>query len=167
MLLFWQLRRQVSNVNFHKIITFRYPDVTHNAVEQRNLTSRMFSTNFTRSQILQTEQQQQRRNQGDLMRLYKAPPPYPSNKISSNSTPDLACISQPAKRFSSAAANAVVSGSSPDLVSTSNFYLKHYGQIYQQQGVHRSQSYLPGQHDTYENLATIFNNNNLMANKGE
>ncbi|XP_045482953.1 tyrosine-protein phosphatase non-receptor type 14 isoform X2 [Harmonia axyridis] len=143
---------------------FRYPDVTHNNIEQRNLASHMFNSNFTRSQILATEQ---RRNNlaetNGMVHLYKPPPPYPSNKISSNSTPDLACISHP-KRFNSIV-NNVVSGSSPDLVSTSNFYLKHYGQpMYQQtQPVHRSQSYLPPQHDTYENLATIFNNNNLMG----
>ncbi|KAL3280129.1 hypothetical protein HHI36_017633 [Cryptolaemus montrouzieri] len=142
-----------------------YPDVTHNNIEQRNVASHMFGMNFTRSQILANDQRRNAAENSGMMHLYKPPPPYPSNKISSNSTPDLACIShQNPKRFNSFV-NNVVSGSSPDLVSTSNFYLKHYGQpmYHQPQPVHRSHSYLPPQHDTYENLATIFNNNNMMG----
>ncbi|KAJ8977595.1 hypothetical protein NQ317_018363 [Molorchus minor] len=60
--------------------------------------------------------------------------------------------------------SSIVSGSSPDLVSGGNFYLKHYRQLYPNHHphpIHRSQSYLPPQHGTYENLASIFNNNML------
>jgi tyrosine-protein phosphatase non-receptor type 14/21 len=61
--------------------------------------------------------------------------------------------------------NSMVSGSSPDLVSGGNLYLKHYSQAlypsHQAHPVHRSQSYLPPQHGTYENLSSIFNNNML------
>ncbi|KAK9884942.1 hypothetical protein WA026_009178 [Henosepilachna vigintioctopunctata] len=145
----------------------RYPDVTHNNVEQqRNAPPRGFGSHLARSQLLANEQRGNVVDNG-MLHLYKPPPPYPSNKISSNSTPDLACISHHnPKRFNSFV-NNIVSGSSPDLVSTSNYYLKHYGQpmYHQQQPVHRSHSYLPPQHqhDTYENLATIFNNNSMLG----
>lgn len=73
--------------------SFRYPDVTHNNIEQKNLLRPMYSGGYTQSQILNNETQ---RNVSDLeqnmamLHLYKPPPPYPSNRISSNSTPDLA-----------------------------------------------------------------------------
>lgn len=96
-----------------------------------------------------------------MLHLYKPPPPYPSNRISSNSTPDLAGISQHPKLHSHFV-NNIVSGSSPDLVSTGNFINQHYLKQYlyansqQHQPVHRSHSYLPPQHGTYENLSSIF-----------
>lgn len=122
----------------------RYPDVTHNNIE-KNVLAPVYNG-----------------PQGGLanrpvgMVFYKTPPPYPSNRISSNSTPDLAGISQnckPHQHFLN-----IVSGSSPDLVSGGNFYVKQplYGQMYPPQAIHRSHSYLPPQHGTYENLASIF-----------
>lgn len=100
-----------------------------------------------------------------MLHLYKPPPPYPSNRISSNSTPDLAGMSQQTKPHPHFI-NNVVSGSSPDLVSTGNFLNQHYLKQYlyvnnHNQPVHRSHSYLPPQHGTYENLSSIFNNNML------
>ncbi|KAK5650577.1 hypothetical protein RI129_001606 [Pyrocoelia pectoralis] len=85
-----------------------------------------------------------------LLHLYKPPPPYPSNRINSNSTPDLAGLTQQTNPQISYI-NNIVSGSSPDLVSNGNVinqqYLKQYGQaLYPQQQthpVHRSHSYLP------------------------
>lgn len=138
-----------------------YPDVTHNNIEQKNL---VYNSAFTQSQILANENRRLDFTDNiGMLHMYKSPPPYPSNKINSNSTPDLAGISQHGKPQSNFI-NSIVSGSSPDLVSTGNFYLKHYGQLYsnhQQHPIHRSQSYLPPQHGTYENLASIFNNNML------
>ncbi|KRT85959.1 tyrosine phosphatase [Oryctes borbonicus] len=144
--------------------THMYPDVTHNNIEQK---STMFNSGYQ-------AQMENHSNIADmienmrLLHLYKPPPPYPSNRISSNSTPDLAGISQQAKPQMNFF-NNIVSGSSPDLVSTGNFisqqYFKHYGQaLYANQPahpVHRSHSYLPPQHGTYENLSSIFNNNML------
>uniref|UniRef100_A0A6P7H4K0 protein-tyrosine-phosphatase n=1 Tax=Diabrotica virgifera virgifera TaxID=50390 RepID=A0A6P7H4K0_DIAVI len=88
-----------------------YPDVTHNNIEQKNL---LYSTAFPRSPVVD--------NMG-MLHVYKSPPPYPTNKISSNSTPDLAGISQQVKPHTGFVSN-IVSGSSPDLVSGGNFYLR-------------------------------------------
>ncbi|XP_072391458.1 tyrosine-protein phosphatase non-receptor type 14 [Diabrotica undecimpunctata] len=125
-----------------------YPDVTHNNIEQKNL---LYSTAFPRSPVVD--------NMG-MLHVYKSPPPYPTNKISSNSTPDLAGISQQVKPHTGFVSN-IVSGSSPDLVSGGNFYLRQLYAGHPAHPVHRSHSYLPPQHGTYENLASIFNNNML------
>ncbi|RZC40805.1 tyrosine-protein phosphatase non-receptor type 21 [Asbolus verrucosus] len=142
----------------------RYPDVTHNNIEPKNIMTSMYNAGFTQSQILSNENQHNFTENVGLLHLYKPPPPYPSNRISSNSTPDLAGISQQAKPQSHFI-NNIVSGSSPDLVSGGNLYLKHYSQAlypnHQAHPVHRSHSYLPPQHGTYENLSSIFNNNML------
>jgi tyrosine-protein phosphatase non-receptor type 14/21 len=142
----------------------RYPDVTHNNIEPKNLMTSMYNAGFTQSQILSSDNQHTFTENVGLLHLYKPPPPYPSNRISSNSTPDLPGISQQAKPMQHFV-NSMVSGSSPDLVSGGNLYLKHYSQAlypsHQAHPVHRSQSYLPPQHGTYENLSSIFNNNML------
>ncbi|XP_064212238.1 tyrosine-protein phosphatase non-receptor type 21 [Tribolium castaneum] len=146
-----------SQPEIHQTETYsshlRYPDVTHNNIESKNM---LYNAGFTQSQILPNENNFTE-NVG-LLHLYKPPPPYPSNRISSNSTPDLAGMSFQAKPTAHFI-NTVVSGSSPDLVSGGNLYLKHYSQALYP--VHRSHSYLPPQHGTYENLSSIFNNNML------
>ncbi|CAH0553349.1 unnamed protein product [Brassicogethes aeneus] len=154
-----------SQPEIHQADTFAahlcYPDVTHNNIEQKNL---LYNSAFTQSQILANTTHA--RNVVDvadnvgMLHLYKPPPPYPCNRISSNSTPDLAGTTQHIKPQSHFTINNLVSGSSPDLVSTGNFYLKP---VYANPAhpIHRSQSYLPPQHGTYENLASIFNNNML------
>ncbi|CAG9858770.1 unnamed protein product [Phyllotreta striolata] len=130
-----------------------YPDVTltHNNIDpQKNVA---YNAAFPRSSHM-TE------NTAGVLHAYKSPPPYPANKISSNSTPDLAGISQQLKPHPGFVGN-IVSGSSPDLVSGGNFYLRHIYSGHPAHPVHRSHSYLPPQHGTYENLASIFNNNML------
>lgn len=96
-----------------------------------------------------------------LMRLAKQPPPYPANRLSSTSTPDLALASQ---RALLGYRGTNVSGSSPDLVSTRNRHNYMQQQInnpmFHNQStagvgggtvrLRHSQSYLP--HGTYENL---------------
>lgn len=154
-----------SQPEIHQSDTFttllRYPDVTHNNIEQKNLIQSVYNTNFQQQQQMLTKNN--RLNNIDMFNLYKTPPPYPSNRISSNSTPDLAGISQqhkPQHHF----INNIVSGSSPDLVSSGNFYLnllQNHQPPPAHQPIHRSHSYLPPQHGTYENLASIFNNNML------
>lgn len=144
----------------------RYPDVTHNNVEPKNLLSTtVYNPGFTQSQILTNENRHNFTENVGFLHLYKPPPPYPSNRISSNSTPDLAGMSQQAKPQNHFI-HSMVSGSSPDLVTGGNLFLRHYGEaIYpngqNQHPVHRSHSYLPPQHGTYENLSSIFNNSML------
>ncbi|KAG5890416.1 hypothetical protein JTB14_017637 [Gonioctena quinquepunctata] len=125
-----------------------YPDVTHNNIEQKNI---VLNTTFGPSQMVDNV---------NMLRFYKSPPPYPANKIGSNSTPDLAGMSQQVKPHPGFV-DTVVSGSSPDLVSGGNFYLRQLYSGHQVHPIHRSQSYLPSQHGTYGNLASIFNNNML------
>ncbi|CAG9822434.1 unnamed protein product [Phaedon cochleariae] len=126
-----------------------YPDVTHNNVEQKNL---IYKTAFPGSQ--------QMVDSSAIPHAYKPPPPYPAHRIGSNSTPDLAGMSQQLKPHPGFV-GAAVSGSSPDLVSGGHFYLRQLYSDHQAHPIHRSQSYLPPQHGTYENLASIFNNNML------
>ncbi|XP_061509676.1 tyrosine-protein phosphatase non-receptor type 21 isoform X1 [Anopheles gambiae] len=108
-----------------------------------------------------------------MMRLVKPPPPYPANRLSSTSTPDLA-----SHRALLGLRSAQVSGSSPDLVSTRPLMNHHHhaahlpqhqlqiAHLSQSGGqvcypgltaagnphaqLHHSQTMLP--HGTYENL---------------
>ncbi|XP_053677322.1 tyrosine-protein phosphatase non-receptor type 21 [Anopheles nili] len=105
-----------------------------------------------------------------MMRLVKPPPPYPANRLSSTSTPDLA-----SHRALLGLRSAQVSGSSPDLVSTRPLMNAHHhathlphhqlqiAHLAQNGGplcyplagaphaqLHHSQTMLP--HGTYENL---------------
>ncbi|XP_075228092.1 protein tyrosine phosphatase non-receptor pez isoform X2 [Lycorma delicatula] len=88
-----------------------------------------------------------------LLHLYKPPPPYPINRPSSNSTPDLASqtLNQPTRTFIS----GQVSGSSPDLVSSRS--IGHaVGQLGQPQPQHYSHLLPnPDAHRTYTNLANL------------
>lgn len=101
-----------------------------------------------------------------MMRLPKPPPPYPANRLSSTSTPDLALASH---RGLVGFRASQVTGSSPDLVSSRTFlsphhpymYITAHGQpiLYAAAGVgpgpakRHSHSFLP--HATYENLNFI------------
>lgn len=139
----------------------RYPDITHNTFEQKNPLYN--NPAFIESPYLLNENRQVNFDNVGIVHLYKQPPPYPANKIGSNSTPDLAGISQQAK-LPNLFVNNLISGSSPDLVSGDHRYLKQYNEVYQNPNahpIHRSQSYLPQQQCTYENVSSIFNNNML------
>lgn len=143
----------------------RYPDVTHNNIEQKMASIYTPGHVAAAAAAAAANVVDLTENLG-MLHLYKPPPPYPSNRISSNSTPDLAGMSQQLKPHSHVM-NNLVSGSSPDLVSSGNFLNQHYVKPYDvyaghhAQPVHRSHSYLPPQHGTYENLSSIFNNNML------
>ncbi|XP_058058143.1 tyrosine-protein phosphatase non-receptor type 14 [Anopheles bellator] len=109
-----------------------------------------------------------------MMRLVKPPPPYPANRLSSTSTPDLA-----SHRALLGLRSAQVSGSSPDLVSSRPLlnhlhhaapphqlmHLSHSGHMWHPgmggtgpHQLHHSQTMLP--HGTYENLNFIETNSN-------
>ncbi len=133
----------------------QYPDVTQttNSVYQQH-----FDPNVIRMDGLSQQLQQ--------MMRFKPPPPYPANRLSSTSTPDLALASHRALCY-----QAYVSGSSPDLVSTRTFLNSQY------QGpqpptipsntfrYRYSQSHIP--HGTYENLNFLENQTktNILSQK--
>ncbi|RZF46366.1 hypothetical protein LSTR_LSTR011150 [Laodelphax striatellus] len=88
-----------------------------------------------------------------MLHLYKPPPPYPINRPSSNSTPDLASqtLGPPTNAFIS----GQVSGSSPDLVSSRSVggqHLQH--QHYSAAAAHHLLPN-PDAHRTYTNLANL------------
>lgn len=156
-----------------------YPDVTHNNIEHTSaiLHHHPIQARFNYDQQLKTagsERQLQYYNMADLvegmhlLHLYKPPPPYPSNRLSSNSTPDLAVASQrfniPVHNFGAGIGH--VSGSSPDLVSTKTLLNRHYlKQVHQLPYDHHiSHGYLQSSnaHGTYENLASVIDNKHYV-----
>lgn len=125
----------------HHLAPHRYPDVTQtaqsNAIQNHTNLNNIY-TNIDLAQRLQ------------MMRT-KPPPPYPANRLSSSSTPDLAV----ANHRTLLGYRAYVSGSSPDLVSNRNLLSNQYQSIlypYMNQIGH-SQPYLA--HGTFENLNMI------------
>ncbi|XP_050678594.1 tyrosine-protein phosphatase non-receptor type 21 [Leptidea sinapis] len=84
--------------------------------------------------------------------VYKPPPPYPSNGLASNSTPDLAVASQ--LNYHRGYINAHVSGSSPDLVSTRTALNRPY-LGYVNPVVNYTRPVLPPTHGTYNNLPSV------------
>lgn len=93
--------------------------------------------------------------------VYKPPPPYPSNGLASNSTPDLAVASQ-ALNYHRGYINSHVSGSSPDLVSTRTALNRQYlGYLNPGHNVlnYGRPNILPATHGTYNNLASVLDPN--------
>ncbi|CAH0587193.1 unnamed protein product [Chrysodeixis includens] len=94
-------------------------------------------------------------NQLHYVNVYKPPPPYPSNGLASNSTPDLAVASQ-ALNYHRGYINSHVSGSSPDLVSTRTALNRQYlGYINTSHINYGRPNIMPGTHGTYNNLASV------------
>lgn len=93
--------------------------------------------------------------------VYKPPPPYPSNGLASNSTPDLAVASQ-ALNYHRGYINSHVSGSSPDLVSTRTALNRPYfGYVNPTHNVvnYSVPNILPATHGTYNNLNSVLEPN--------
>ncbi|XP_055546837.1 tyrosine-protein phosphatase non-receptor type 14 isoform X1 [Wyeomyia smithii] len=121
-----------------------YPDVTHHT------TTHMIGPHYSDASDYGLT------HRFKMMRLVK-PPPYPANRLSSTSTPDLA-----SHRALLGFRGAHVSGSSPDLVSSRPLMNHHHPQFLQMShnnhmfypgGTHQlrhSQNIVP--HGTYENL---------------
>ncbi|XP_062705840.1 tyrosine-protein phosphatase non-receptor type 21 isoform X2 [Aedes albopictus] len=120
-----------------------YPDVTHHT------TTHMIGPHYSDASDYGLTQRFK------MMRLVKPPPPYPANRLSSTSTPDLA-----SHRALLGYRGAHVSGSSPDLVSTRPLMnhaqlvqMSQNNQIFYPGNAHQlrhSQNIVP--HGTYENL---------------
>ncbi|CAB3254238.1 unnamed protein product [Arctia plantaginis] len=93
-------------------------------------------------------------NQLHFVNVYKPPPPYPSNGLASNSTPDLAVASQ-ALNYHRGYINSHVSGSSPDLVSTRTALNRQYLGYINPSHINYRPNIMPGTHGTYNNLASV------------
>lgn len=129
----------VADAIFGQQLQQKYPDVTQttNSVYQQH-----FDPNAIRLDGLSQQLQ--------MMRFNKPPPPYPANRLSSTSTPDLALASHRALCY-----QAYVSGSSPDLVSTRTFLNSQYTGSQQPSTNTFLYRYSHGTHiphGTYENL---------------
>uniref|UniRef100_A0A8D8ADJ8 protein-tyrosine-phosphatase n=1 Tax=Culex pipiens TaxID=7175 RepID=A0A8D8ADJ8_CULPI len=122
-----------------------YPDVTHHT------TTHMIGPHYSDASDYGLT------HRFKMMRLVKPPPPYPANRLSSTSTPDLA------SHRALLGYRSHVSGSSPDLVSNRSLLnaqlmqMSQNNQMFypgthqqQQQQLRHSQNIVP--HGTYENL---------------
>lgn len=143
-----------SHPDIHRI---HYPDVTRHTLNQGVAATDDYSyglkfmgTNypFAVNPNVQTDL-----NQLHYINVYKPPPPYPSNGLASNSTPDLAVASQ-ALNYHRGYINSHVSGSSPDLVSTRTALNRQYlGYLNNTHVNYRP--VMPGAHGTYNNLPSV------------
>lgn len=152
-----------SHPDIHRV---HYPDVTRHTVSVNQVAtsedypySRFMGTNypFAVNPNVQTELNPQLH----YVNVYKPPPPYPSNGLASNSTPDLAVASQ-ALNYHRGYINSHVSGSSPDLVSTRTALNRQYlGYINPSNHsvVNYGRPVLPATHGTYNNLTSVLDPN--------
>ncbi|XP_026319174.1 tyrosine-protein phosphatase non-receptor type 21, partial [Hyposmocoma kahamanoa] len=148
-----------SHPDIHRI---HYPDVTRHTMNQGVAATddyayglKFVGTNypFAMNPNVQTELNPQLH----YVNVYKPPPPYPSNGLASNSTPDLAVASQ-ALNYHRGYINSHVSGSSPDLVSTRTALNRQYlGYINPGHNVlnYGRPNIMPATHGTYNNLASV------------
>ncbi|KAI5637663.1 protein-tyrosine phosphatase domain-containing protein [Phthorimaea operculella] len=152
-----------SHPDIHRV---HYPDVTRHTLSVNQVASsddypyglKFMGANypFALNPNVQTELNPQLH----YVNVYKPPPPYPSNGLASNSTPDLAVASQ-ALNYHRGYINSHVSGSSPDLVSTRTALSRHLGYL---PGSHNVINYgrpniMPATHGTYNNLASVLDPN--------
>ncbi|XP_037296301.1 tyrosine-protein phosphatase non-receptor type 21 isoform X2 [Manduca sexta] len=141
-----------SHPDIHRV---HYPDVTRHTINQ---TAEDYAYGlkfvgpnypFAVNPNVQTDL-----NQLHYVNVYKPPPPYPSNGLASNSTPDLAVASQ-ALNYHRGYINSHVSGSSPDLVSTRTALNRPYLGYINNSHVNYGRAVMPGTHGTYNNLASV------------
>ncbi|XP_073955482.1 protein tyrosine phosphatase non-receptor pez [Choristoneura fumiferana] len=147
-----------SHPDIHRI---HYPDVTRHTINQPAATDdylyglKYMGTTypFAVNPNIHTDV-----NQLHYVNVYKPPPPYPSNGLASNSTPDLAVASQ-AMNYHRGYINSHVSGSSPDLVSTRTALNRQYlGYLNSNHNVvNYRPNVMPGAHGTYNNLNSVLN----------
>ncbi|KAH8255742.1 hypothetical protein KR038_009616 [Drosophila bunnanda] len=171
-----------ENLLYGHLTAHRYPDVAQPAAALHHHIN-LYQTKQQQQQQVQpvsTAQAYLELSQRMHMMRHKAPPPYPVNRLSSSSTPDLAVATpRPLQGYRN-----YVSGSSPDLVSNRTLlnggqYLAlaaggHAGNMptssgatmlhqYQYVGhMGHSQPYLPP-HGTFENLNMIEEQPSIMS----
>lgn len=143
-----------SHPDIHRV---HYPDVTRHTLQGVAATDDYpyglkYMSNihpFAVNPNVQTDM-----NQLQYVNVYKPPPPYPSNGLASNSTPDLAVASQ-ALNYHRGYINCHVSGSSPDLVSTRTAFNRQYLGYLNNHVNYPRPNVLPGAHGTYNNLPSV------------
>lgn len=152
-----------SHPDIHRI---HYPDVTrHTASVNRGIGNtddykyglKFLGHNNYTPFALNPNVQTDMKPQLHYLNVFKPPPPYPSNGLASNSTPDLALASQ-ALNYHRGYINAHVTGSSPDLVSTRNALSRQYlGFINENPHnvINYNRAVLPATHGTYNNLTSV------------
>ncbi|XP_052741112.1 tyrosine-protein phosphatase non-receptor type 21 [Bicyclus anynana] len=145
----------------HPDIHRHYPDVTRHAVSQQAADDYAYGINFVGNYPMAVNPNVQTDHALHYVNVYKPPPPYPSNGLASNSTPDLAVASQ-ALNYHRGYINSHVSGSSPDLVSTRTALNRQYlGYVNPAHSVvnYQRQNILPATHGTYNNLNSVLEPN--------
>ncbi|KPJ05103.1 Tyrosine-protein phosphatase non-receptor type 14 [Papilio xuthus] len=140
-----------------------YPDVTRHtvSVNQGVATTENYGLKFVANYPFAVNPNVQTDHALHYVNVYKPPPPYPSNGLVSNSTPDLAVASQ-ALNYHRGYINNHVSGSSPDLVSTRSAINRQYlGYLNQGHNVvsYARPNMLPATHGTYNNLTSVLDPN--------
>ncbi|XP_061713965.1 tyrosine-protein phosphatase non-receptor type 14 isoform X1 [Cydia pomonella] len=138
-----------SHPDIHRI---HYPDVTRHTINQAAATDDyLYGLKYMNNYQIAVHPDVKPMH---YVNVYKPPPPYPSNGLASNSTPDLAVASQ-ALNYHRGYINSHVSGSSPDLVSTRTA-LNRLGYI-PNPVVNYRPNVMP--HGTYNNLNSVLNHN--------
>ncbi|XP_050348240.1 tyrosine-protein phosphatase non-receptor type 14 isoform X4 [Nymphalis io] len=152
-----------SHPDIHRI---HYPDVTRHTVSVNQGVAATddyaYGLKFVGNYPMAVNPNVQTDHALHYVNVYKPPPPYPSNGLASNSTPDLAVASQ-ALNYHRGYINSHVSGSSPDLVSTRTALNRQYLGYVNPAG-HNVVNYgrpniLPATHGTYNNLTSVLEPN--------
>ncbi|XP_034829230.1 tyrosine-protein phosphatase non-receptor type 14 [Maniola hyperantus] len=150
-----------SHPDIHRI---HYPDVTRHTVSVNQAvatTDDYYGLKFVGNYPMAVNPNVQTEHALHYVNVYKPPPPYPSNGLASNSTPDLAVASQ-ALNYHRGYINSHVSGSSPDLVSTRTALNRQYlGYVNPGHNVvnYPRPNILPATHGTYNNLNSVLEPN--------
>ncbi|CAH2233654.1 jg10622 [Pararge aegeria aegeria] len=148
-----------SHPDIHRV---HYPDVTRHTVTQQVAATDdyAYGLKFVGNYPMAVNPNVQTDHALHYVNVYKPPPPYPSNGLASNSTPDLAVASQ-ALNYHRGYINSHVSGSSPDLVSTRTALNRQYlGYVNPGHNVvNYRQNVLPATHGTYNNLNSVLEPN--------
>lgn len=145
-----------SHPDIHRI---HYPDVTRHTVSVNQPVAAEdynYGLKFMGNYPFAVNPSVQADHALHYVNVYKPPPPYPSNGLASNSTPDLAVASQ-ALNYHRGYINSHVSGSSPDLVSTRTALNRQYiGYLNQGHNVvNYPRPNLHPTHGTFNNLTSV------------
>ncbi|CAG9562290.1 unnamed protein product [Danaus chrysippus] len=144
-----------------------YPDVTRHTVSVKQPVAAddySYGLKFVGNYPVAVNPNVQPEHGLHYVNVYKPPPPYPSNGLASNSTPDLAVASQ-ALNYHRSYIDAHVTGSSPDLVSTRSALNRQYLGYVSPHSVlnYGRATVLPSTHGTYNNLTSVMEPNRIIV----